>query len=465
MQKIIKLSLATILGLSLFIGCGETETLEDGENAYQKKEYDKAISIFKNLANKGDLEAQIKLAKIYRHGEKNAIEKNEKKAIEYYTKAALQGDINSVYNLSALDKKAAKEISIKKAKEDNDKYLTILINEYLKDAIPFLEDKANTGDIEYQFRLGDIYINGVKKEDSEQNIEKDLVKASYWYEKSAKDDDYISQMIVANKYFFQNAESKFNEWMNKAIDTIIKQARADNTNAQINLGLIYDRYDLDRYINFIFPKSDEKPKFSFGRFELSRYISNIREILNNKLEDEEKSPIYWLEKASNLNDEEAQKELISLYNSYGKYYNTKKANEWIEKLANHGNTFFQNILAKSHYDAGNYKTSFYWYEKSANQGSNVAQYNLGILYLEGIGIEEKDYKKAIELFEKSAEQGYTDAQTKLGDIYITGKIVELDKKKAYHYWSMAKEKDFRASRSIENLCADPFNAEICKNEK
>ena len=52
------------------------------------------------------------------------------------------------------------------------------------------------------------------------------------------------------------------------------------------------------------------------------------------------------------------------------------------------------------------------YQRSANLGNIVAQYNLAIMYKNGEGIT-KDIDKAIYWYEKSAKQGDQDAQIRL----------------------------------------------------
>ena len=59
----------------------------------------------------------------------------------------------------------------------------------------------------------------------------------------------------------------------------------------------------------------------------------------------------------------------------------------------------------------------------AEQGDAQAQYNLGVLYANGMGVD-KDFTKAVELYKKAAEQGYISAQFNLGLCYAFGDGVE-----------------------------------------
>ncbi|PKK69313.1 hypothetical protein RhiirC2_781142, partial [Rhizophagus irregularis] len=64
---------------------------------------------------------------------------------------------------------------------------------------------------------------------------------------------------------------------------------------------------------------------------------------------------------------------------------------------------------------------FELYHKAANSGYSLAQYNLGLMYEYGKGIE-KDINQAIYWYEKSAKQGYQLAQNRLEIIMTKNKI-------------------------------------------
>ena len=58
-------------------------------------------------------------------------------------------------------------------------------------------------------------------------------------------------------------------------------------------------------------------------------------------------------------------------------------------------------------------------QKAANQGQVEAQYNLGVMYSEGLGVRQ-DYQKAFEWYVKAANQNYPLAQNDLGTLYRDG---------------------------------------------
>ena len=80
------------------------------------------------------------------------------------------------------------------------------------------------------------------------------------------------------------------------------------------------------------------------------------------------------------------------------------------------------------------------YLKSAEQGYAVAQYNLGLCYEFGEGVEQ-DFVKSAEWYEKSAEQGHAVAQYHLAYYYEMGKGVKKDISKAYELYKKSADNE------------------------
>ena len=88
---------------------------------------------------------------------------------------------------------------------------------------------------------------------------------------------------------------------------------------------------------------------------------------------------------------------------------------------------------------------------AAEQGDAVAQYNLGVSYRDGKGIQQ-DYKKAFDWFKKSAEQGYAAAQFEIGFCYRTGKGIQQDYKKAFEWFKKSAEQGYATAQFCLGLC-------------
>lgn len=80
-------------------------------------------------------------------------------------------------------------------------------------------------------------------------------------------------------------------------------------------------------------------------------------------------------------------------------------------------------------------------EQLAEQGNPDAQFNLGVMYDEGYGVE-KDQFKAVEWYTKAANQGYAKAQSNLGFMYAQGKGTPLDYKKATEWFTKAADQGY-----------------------
>ena len=84
-----------------------------------------------------------------------------------------------------------------------------------------------------------------------------------------------------------------------------------------------------------------------------------------------------------------------------------------------------------------------WYRLAAGQGRADAQYQLGNLYY-----EQNIYPEAVRWFRLAAEQGRADAQSNLGVMYADGDGVAQDYVLAYMWFSLAAAQDHR--EAIDN---------------
>ncbi len=77
-----------------------------------------------------------------------------------------------------------------------------------------------------------------------------------------------------------------------------------------------------------------------------------------------------------------------------------------------------------------------WYQKAAENGVPGAAYNLGSMYDEGIGVEQ-NYTEAAKWYTVAAEGNIVDAQFNLGLLYAMGQGVTQDYEKAYYWVNLA----------------------------
>ena len=108
--------------------------------------------------------------------------------------------------------------------------------------------------------------------------------------------------------------------------------------------------------------------------------------------------------------------------------------------------------------------AFKWYNKAAEQGNAVAQFNLGLMYEKGQGVPQ-DYKMAFNWYTKAAEQGVASSQNNLGNMYKEGRVVQQDYVKAHMWYNIASQSNEFANTSKEHVEEQMTPIQITKAQK
>lgn len=121
----------------------------------------------------------------------------------------------------------------------------------------------------------------------------------------------------------------------------------------------------------------------------------------------------------------------------------QQAITWYQKAAEQGHAVAQYNLGMSYEYGGfgialDYQQAMSWYRKSAEQGYDMAQYSYASYYTKGLFITE-DFKKAGEWYQKVAIQGNVSAQRQLGVYYEGGYGVEKNEQQAFDWYRKAAE--------------------------
>lgn len=146
--------------------------------------------------------------------------------------------------------------------------------------------------------------------------------------------------------------------------------------------------------------------------------------------------------------------------------NYVKARDWYLKAAEQDQAEAQNkyaaLLNRGLGGAKDLTQAAQWRERSANMGNKVSQYDLGVMYFYGKGVDQ-NLERATTLFIKSADQGYSYSKNRLYSIkrmlknlkekedpvayYLLGTFyrkgfggLQQEDKKAFEYYSLAAEK-------------------------
>jgi len=126
------------------------------------------------------------------------------------------------------------------------------------------------------------------------------------------------------------------------------------------------------------------------------------------------------------------------------------------KAAEQGNRGAQYLLGVMYYDGmgvdKDYKEAIRWYKFAAQQGSAAAQSNLGYIYYKGQGVAQ-DYKAAVRWFRLAAQQGDANAQNNLGVMYVEGHGVIQDNIKAHTWFNIAASNESKNSATNRDAVA------------
>ena len=95
---------------------------------------------------------------------------------------------------------------------------------------------------------------------------------------------------------------------------------------------------------------------------------------------------------------------------------------------------------------------------SAKKGYKEAQYNLGLMYYSGDGVQQ-DYKQAAHWYTEATYQGYAEAQYNLSNMYYYGKGVPQDDKKSYMWFNLAVHNGFSSSQEFRDRVAKGLNSQ------
>ncbi len=134
----------------------------------------------------------------------------------------------------------------------------------------------------------------------------------------------------------------------------------------------------------------------------------------------------WYRKAADKGDADAQNQIGYFYNNaVGTARDLVKARHWFELAAQQGepaamlNLAMLNRTGSGYGDKGNQALARVWFDKAAQLGNADGQYQLGLCYLNGSGIN-KDEALAVSWLRKAAEQQQAEAQNLLGELTTQG---------------------------------------------
>ena len=144
---------ALLLAGATISNTAAADPLEDGMEAYQEKDYLKAVQTWRPLAMAGDADAQYRLGVMYAEGK--GVAPNDAESALWFERAAEQGNASAQYNLGA---SYAEGVGVRRDMDT---------------AAKWFRRAADQGIVLAQLNLGMLYANGV-------GVPQDNVEAMKW---------------------------------------------------------------------------------------------------------------------------------------------------------------------------------------------------------------------------------------------------------------------------------------------
>ncbi|MFT6987229.1 MAG: TPR repeat protein, partial [Psychromonas sp.] len=372
------------IGLSLL--CSQfvfaSSEFTQGYEAAQAGDYQRAMQLWKPLAEAGDPAAQYTLGWLYESGQ--GVTQNYTQAIYWYTKAADKGDAAAQYVLATMYNKGT----------------GVILNH--QEAVKWFLKAANQGDAIAQFQLGTHFQQGlgVVQSDSE---------SLHWFTKAATQGHLTAQINLGKIY--QSGRGVEQDY-NLAIIWYDKAASQGDALAQYHLGLLHE-YGRGSPQNYRRAKSlylkSANNYYAPSAYKLAEFYelgkggdSNLQEALK------------WYKEAANKSNSAAQFKLGTMYQN--------------------GTGIEQNIY-----------TAIDWYNSAALQNHAQALYRLGVIYEQGVvdkkgrDIIAKNPAKAVQRYQKASQLGYNLAHARLAHLYENGLGIAVDLQQALKLYQQSTQ--------------------------
>jgi TPR repeat protein len=261
---------------------------------------------------------------------------------------------------------------------------------------------AEAGSKEAQFGLGELYRMG-------WGVDQDLAKSIEWYAKAAEQGHVDAQLTLGLIY------QKGAPFPEEAHKWYLMAAGNGNSMAQLHLANQYfhgEGVGKDTLLAAKWYREAIERGQGIAGFILGKMYEN-----GNGVGRSPEEALRLFRAGAELGDQFSLNQLGTMYHDgNGVPRDHRKAVEWFRKAAEKGSADGQSNLGMMYEFAvgvpRDRSEAAKWYRKAADQGHSIAQFNLGNFYEHGFGVP-RDLKEAMKLFRKSAAQGVEEAKLRL----------------------------------------------------
>ena len=255
-------------------------------------------------------------------------------------------------------------------------------------------------------------------------------------EQKAWDADFQNTMDLVQKSNMMQYQSSTSAQGEAAATPIIKDAANKWQNNQVGAGIAAaTRGDYPTAIKILRPLAEA------GNTDAQYNLGAMYDCSNCLgMPTDHDQAISLFHKSAEAGNATAQFKLGDIYGSgRGVPQNCTEAAKWYRRLVEQGvlsgavQGAIQYDLARMYYCGGgalkdttpNYPEAMKWFQNAAASGNAQAFSMIGLMYEKGNGVEQ-NYIEAVKWYRKAAERGDANSQESLGDIYESGKWVPKD---------------------------------------
>ncbi len=284
--------------------------------------------------------------------------------------------------------------------------------------------EANDGDVLAQFLLSWMYAEG-------EGVAADENRAAHWnrqallnLRRAAEGGKAWAQYKLGLAYYSGHRVPKDDA---KSINWIRKAAEQGDPKAQNKLAELVDEGTVTDENDF---EAVRWYRLAAGQGIASAQI-RLGEMYDEGtgVQEDDEEALRWYRQAAGLGNKRAQFKLVELLTRQASL-----AGEVDELMA--GQCKLGLLYAKGEGVAQDSAEAVRWYQRAAEQGHAVAQFNLGLMYDGGEGVAHDDIQ-AVYWYRQSAEQGNASAQNALGNVYSSGIGAQEDDVEAVQWYRQA----------------------------
>jgi APA family basic amino acid/polyamine antiporter len=437
-----------------------------------KKDMHKAIHWFTKSAKQGMVEAMLALADLYQGWYGMAA--NMELAKTWYRQAAASGSETAEYRLALLNLQQTSTSTV--AAEDTAEGKQLLANleqaarngssiAQLHLAELYLKGKLGYRDtdlaIEYYkmaiddhvseaaYALGMLYLLGA------EDLPRQPKQAMVYLERAAEAGHALAQ--------YQMGQAYHRGWFGKldkqlAATFYTKAAAQKLVLAEARLGdlALGQKRSTTRYQDALYwYERAALAEHTYAQYMLSLLYQHGLGVK----QDLEKSDYWWYDQAEQQDDADYAKLQIAEHFLRGDLlrFDLNEAKQWYGWAAKRGLAIAQNKLAELLERTGAYQEAVTWYEAAVSQGYPVAEYNLGRLYLNEHEAIPANLQLAARLFRQAAYKGYRPAQHQLGLMFLDGVGVAANDVRAYGWLALALDEQYETIASVMHNLVERMN--------